>query len=245
MASRSPWLTTLVGNGFLIVGTAVYSVLALLTFWIPPRGRAVQFWARRWARELLWCAGVRVEVESESRTPLPEKLVVMANHQSLFDIPVLIASLPVPALFMAKRELFQIPLFGWALRAGGFIPVDRRNQKRARESFRQAVARLGQGGAVLLFPEETRSVDGQLLPFKRGGFLLARKAEAAILPVGIEGTLGVQERSSYLIRGGLVTVRYGHPRSADAPDLAAEVRHEIERLASIPARAPDPGADAT
>jgi 1-acyl-sn-glycerol-3-phosphate acyltransferase len=226
------WWTTITGNSYIILGSLVFSILALLTAWIPPRGGSVQYWARCWARGLLWVTGVRVTRKADPAIQGTSSFVYMANHQSLFDIPVLLATLPVPALFMAKRELFSIPLFGWAMRAGGFISVDRSDARSARESFREAVERLKESASVLLFPEETRSVDGNLLPFKRGGFLLARKGGAQIVPVGIHGTLGVQERTSYAIRASDVTVSYGPPLSTIDPDPTVDVPQSVRRAVS-------------
>ena len=126
----------------------------------------------------------------------------MANHQSLFDIPALLASLPGETKFLAKSSLFRIPIFGWALSAGGFVPIDRSDRSTARESFAAAIAALARGVSVLIFPEEARSLDGRVLPFQRGGFLLALKSGLPIVPVGIEGAFEVQPRRSFLIRPG-------------------------------------------
>ena len=232
------FLTTILGSGFIIFGSLILSIVAILTAWIPPRGRAVQYWARCWARGLLFCAGVRVSVEIQTPLEKDTAYVFMSNHQSLFDIPVLLATLPVPALFMAKRELFMIPLFGWAMRSGGFIPVNRSNPSRARESFREAIQSIEKGSSILLFPEETRSHDGELLPFKRGGFLLARKGKAKIVPVGLHGTLAVQSRSSYLIRASHVVVSYGSPVDLTNNDSREDnspegIRNYVARLAQV------------
>jgi len=164
----------------------------------------------------------------------------MANHQSLFDIPVLLATLPGQTRFMAKQGLFRIPIFGWALSAGGFIPVDRQDRSRAKEAFASAVARLQAGASVLVFPEETRSLDGRLLAFQRGGFLLALKSGLPIVPVGIAGTLAVQGKRSFLIHPGEVSVRYGAPIAMTGFDLRQKrellliVRDRIAQLAGAP-----------
>ena len=167
-------LFTLTGNLYLVFGTLFFAILSTSTGWIPlPHGGRLWFvWARWWSRLLLWSSGVLVRVEQLAPLDRRQVYVFLSNHQSLFDIPVLLATLPVPARFLAKRELFNIPLLGWSLKVGGFIPVER-GGKSAGESFRAAAQRVQSGGSVLLFPEETRSPDGRLLPFKRGGFLLA------------------------------------------------------------------------
>ena len=235
-------LATVTGNAFLVLGTFVFAVFTVLTGWIPlPRGgRMFFFWGRHWGRLVLLTSGVRWEAEHLAALDRRTTYVFLSNHQSLYDIPLLLSTLPFPARFMAKRELFAIPIFGWALRTGGFIPVDRGAGKGARESFRAATARLEHGGSVLLFPEETRSLDGRLLPFKRGGFLLAQMAGAPVVPVGIQGTLGVRRKDSFRIHPGRARVRYGAPIEAargrrDAAGLVSRVRAAIAELAEVEA----------
>ena len=247
-------LATVGGNTYLVLGTTVFAVLRVLTGWIPlpAGGRMFFLWARWWSQLLLLFSGVRWRVELDAPLSRQQVYVFLANHQSLFDIPVLLASLPVPARFMAKRELFRIPIFGWALSVGGFIPVERGAGKSARGSFRAATAMLHSGGSVLLFPEETRSPDGRLLPFKRGGFLLAQQAGLPVVPVGIRGTLDVRQRKSFRIRPGHVLVRYGTPIPAAAAgkregaELLATARARIAALAGVEeAATAEPGAAGT
>jgi 1-acyl-sn-glycerol-3-phosphate acyltransferase len=243
-------LATVSGNLYLVLGTISLAAFTIGTGWIPlPRGgRVFFFWARLWSRLLLLFSGVRVRAEQEAPLSRDRVYVFLSNHQSLFDIPVLLATLPVPARFLAKRELFAIPVFGWALRVGGFIPVERRSRS-AGESFRAASERLRRGGSVLLFPEETRSEDGQLLPFKRGGFLLAQKSGLPMVPVGVRGTMAVQTPKSFRIHPGRVLVRYGAPLEpvgagrGESSRAMATVRARIAELAGIVPRE-DPGSPA-
>jgi 1-acyl-sn-glycerol-3-phosphate acyltransferase len=235
--SLASLLATVSGNLFLAFGTALFAVCTVATGWIPlPHGgRLFFFWGRLWSQLLLLSSGVRWRAEQEAPLSRDQVYVFLSNHQSLFDIPLLLATLPVPARFLAKRELFAIPVFGWALRVGGFIPVERRTKK----SFRAATARVRRGGSVLLFPEETRTEDGQLLPFKRGGFLLAQKAALPVVPVGIHGTMAVRPAKTYRIRPGRVLVRYGAPLPpvgagrAESARAIGEVRARIAELAGI------------
>ena len=237
-------LFTITGNLYLLFGTTAFAVVTVATGWIPlPNGSRFFFvLGRWWSRLLLLSSGVRLRVEHLAPLLPDRPYVLLSNHQSLFDIPVLLATLPVPARFLAKRELFRIPVFGWALKVGGFIPVER-GGKSAGDSFRAAAERVRSGGSVLLFPEETRSTDGNLLPFKRGGFLLAQKAGLPMVPVGIRGTLGVRPRHSYRIHPGRALVRYGEPlpppgsgRGGSAASIAA-VRAKIAELAGVEAPA--------
>lgn len=236
-------LATLTGNAFLLVGTVVIGLVAVLVGAIPPRGNWMFWCARLWSRLLLRCSWIRVEPRFEVPLDPAGRYIFMANHQSLFDIPVLIATLPGQTRFLAKQSLFRIPIFGWALAVGGFIPVDRSDRSRAREVFASAVERLRVGNSILLFPEETRSLDGNLLPFQRGGFLLALKSGLAIVPVGIRGTLEVQAKGSFVIRPRPVAIRYGTPITVEGFDLrhrkelAATVRERVAELAGLPAPA--------
>lgn len=166
----------------------------------------------------------------------------MPNHQSLYDIPAMIATLPVPAFFFAKRSLFQIPIFGWALKAGGFISIDRRDRSRARESFAKAVESLQKGRSTVIFPEGTRSLDGELLPFERGGFLLAIKSGAAIVPAGVCGTVAARRRGAWKITPGTIRVAYGEPVETSGytvrtrGELIDTIENEIKCLAGLAQR---------
>ena len=232
-------LATLSGNTYLILGSVFFSILALLGSWLPPRGNWVYQMARLWSHGLLFFSGVQLSVEYSVPLAPQRSCIYMSNHQSLFDIPALIVSLPGQTRFLAKQSLFRIPIFGWALKAGGFISIDRKNRSRARESFRSAVSRLQEGSSTLVFPEGTRSLDGSLGPFERGGFLLALKSGLPIVPVGVIGGLAIRQRESYVIRPGRISLRYGGPLRVEdfgvrgKDELMERVRKEIVDLAEI------------
>ena len=232
------------GNVYILFGTIVCAIVAILVSWIPPRGNWTFVVARIWSRGLLASSGVRLGVEQE--VPLDPNLpsVYMSNHQSLYDIPALIVSLPGQTRFLAKRSLFRIPIFGWSIKAGGFISIDREDRSKASESFAAAVQRLQAGASAMVFPEGTRSEDGSLRPFQRGGFLLALKGGLPIVPVGIRGSLAVQPKGSHVVRPGRITLHYGRPIDAAEyglrrkRELEQEVRREIARLAGLEEQAP-------
>jgi 1-acyl-sn-glycerol-3-phosphate acyltransferase len=231
---------TICGNLFLVLGSAVLGAVATVSGWIPPRRFWPRLMARIWARGLLISSGVRLRVEgTEQLAPASASYVVMSNHTSSMDIPVLIASFPGDLAFVAKRELFRIPLFGWGMRAAGFIPVDRSDRSRAAEVVHGAVGHLTGGESVVVFPEETRSPDGRLLPFKRGGFLMAIRAQHAVLPVGIRGSFTVRRKRGITVHPGTVEVHYGEPVEVTSrsvrqkAELMAQVRQAIGRLAAV------------
>lgn len=236
------WLTvfaTVTGNLFLVLGSGVLGCLAMVAGLIPPRGNWVFLLARIWSSALLAASCVRVEVRCEADVDPRGNYIFLANHQSLFDIPVLLSTVPGQVRMMAKRSLFRIPVFGWALAAGGFIPIDRGDRSTARQSFASAIARLRQGTSILLFPEGTRSKTNTLLPFQRGGFLLAMRSGLPIVPVGIRGTRAIQRKGVWTIRPGKAVVCYGTPIDVAAygmrrkKELIAEVRRQVADLAGL------------
>ena len=120
---------------YLIAGGALFGALAALAALIPPRGRYSFVFARMWARGMLLSCGLRLRVLGSPGLSKGCPVVYMANHQSLYDIPVLLVSVPGRICFLAKRSLFRIPIFGWAMTAVGFVPIDRTDKSRAKEAF--------------------------------------------------------------------------------------------------------------
>jgi 1-acyl-sn-glycerol-3-phosphate acyltransferase len=253
--SRAPlWLTvlaTLTGNAFLLLGSAILAVLTIAVSWIPPRTNWSFGVMRIWSHALLAASLVRVENHYDPALEPGKSYVFLCNHQSLFDIPVLLASSPGQVRMIAKRSLFLIPLFGWGMKAGGFIPVDRANRGTARNTFASASARLREGTSILMFPEGTRATTDHLLPFQRGGFLLALKFGLPIVPVGVRGTRAIQRRGNWAIHPGRAVVSYGAPIDPSTyglrrkKELTEEVRLRIKELAglSLAEEAEDPGSN--
>jgi 1-acyl-sn-glycerol-3-phosphate acyltransferase len=211
-----------------VVATVIAGGTAAAWSLIRPGSDIVMRLGRVWSRVCLAAAGVEPSydgVENASKT-LP--CVFISNHQSLLDIWSLIPVLPVSVRFVAKRSLFLIPFFGWALSASGFISIDRRNRTRAVKSLRAAAERVRGGRPVLLFAEGTRSRDGRLAPFKRGAFHLAISAGVPVVPVAISGS-GRVLRPGFMFR-----IRPGNVRVSFAPaiDAAAYGADGIERLVS-------------
>jgi len=221
---------------FGLLVTPVFGSLAILTSWIPPRGRIYQYWARWWSRTLLFGAGIDVRVEPAEGARDVREAIFMANHTSAADIVVLFVALCRDVRFVAKRELFWIPFLGWSMWLAGFIPVDRENKDRAREAFDQIGKRLRQGVSILVFPEGTRSRNGKLGAFKKAGFLLAMRTGMPIVPVGISGARAVLGADGLLVRRGRIQVRIGDPvpssgyTFAQRAEYVAKVRAEILRL---------------
>lgn len=233
------WLATAAVFVYVLPATLAHAFVALLVSWVPPRGNATAAIARLWARGILLAAGVRVEAEIHPAVVPGRGYLVMANHASYFDVLAMLAVLPGTYRFVAKRSLFAIPVFGWALRAGGFIPVDRKDKSRAREIWAAAGDRIRRGASVLFYPEGTRSPDGRIHAFQRGAFLVALKTGAPILPVGISGAYAVLPRRRWTIQPGTIRVRFGEPIDStehsirEKDELVRRVREEVGRLSGV------------
>lgn len=155
-----------------------------------------------WSRRLLEQARVELSVSGMERLPEHEPFVVMSNHQSLYDIPVMYQALKRRLRMVAKKELFQIPLWAQAMRSAGFVELDRARSERAIASLKAAEQVLGEGTSIWIAPEGTRSRTGRLGPFKKGGFHLALSAGVRILPVTIDGTRDVLTAHGWSVKAG-------------------------------------------
>jgi 1-acyl-sn-glycerol-3-phosphate acyltransferase len=194
-----------------LVLTLLFGVPALFAALVPPRGDWFLRFARGWARSILAVAGISVRVLHRERAQRGKSVVVVANHESFCDILVLLATLPMQVRFLAKRSVFRVPVLGWSIAAAGFVPVDRGERARGAATVGAALERLQRGRSLVIFPEETRTRNGELLPFKRGAAHLALKAGLPVLPIGIAGTFRILPRASWKIRPGPVMVSVGEP----------------------------------
>jgi 1-acyl-sn-glycerol-3-phosphate acyltransferase len=156
--------------------------------------------------------------------------VVVSNHQSLADIP-LIANLPLSAKWLAKRELFEVPLFGWMLRMARHIPVDRGERRKAAHALLQCARTLRLGSSVLFFPEGTRSPGGEVLPFNDGPFQMAVRENVPVLPLAVEGSGAALPRGTWLFGGQqdihLTILPAVDPAGADVKELRERIRQQI------------------
>jgi 1-acyl-sn-glycerol-3-phosphate acyltransferase len=224
-------LKVLVGLVTVVLGTA--AVIAGLV-----SSRVAARVAHLWGRTCLMLLGVPVLVDGLERIGPGERYVIMANHESSLDILVLLAAIPssVEPRFLAKKSLFRVPFLGWAMRSAGFIPVDRDDRSTAAATLARSLEVVHQGGSPLVFPEETWTSDGRLLPFARGGFVVALKSALSILPVGLEGPRLVLPPGKGVVRPQPVIVRIGRPiRTQDLGvssrrALTEQTRCEIDRL---------------
>jgi 1-acyl-sn-glycerol-3-phosphate acyltransferase len=192
----------------LVLGTLVI-VAGLLG--VKDREGGLYDWARRfWTRTILVTSGVRLRLHHAERMQHRDPCIYVCNHVSWFDVFALASFLPY-CKFVGKAELFRIPIFGAAARTMGMIPIERENRKSAFQSYEVAASRVQGGASVVVYPEGTRGWKYELRPFKKGPFVLAAAAQAALVPTIIHGTMHVQSRASFWIQPGAVDIHFLAP----------------------------------
>lgn len=194
---------------------------------------AIGRWAMAMSRAVL---SIRVEIDGREHIPRGRPAVYMANHLSFLDGPLLFLILPQPVRVILKKSIFRIPIVGLGMRFIGFVPVDRRGKEGGKKSILRAARMIrGRGYSFFIFPEGTRSRDGRLQAFRRGGFYLALEAQAPIVPVVIRGSFEIMPKGRFFVRRGTVRVKFLEPVPTEClgPKDLDTLRDEIRgRLAA-------------
>ncbi len=198
----------------LVLLTAGSSAAAFLAGRLLPGGNRAERVMRWWGRAFLRAGGWKLRVEGMESLPAGGSILV-ANHQSVLDIPMILSAFPRPVVFLAKRELGEIPLFGKAMAAAGNLFIDREDPRDAVRMLRETGARLRDGRLVAVFPEGTRSGDGTIGEFRPGAFYLARKSGAPVVPVYLDGGHRAIPKGSVRVRPALLLVRVLPPLSPE------------------------------
>ena len=218
----------------LLFATILCGTGAMVFALISRGGNLSHLIGRLWGRILLFAAGVKVRVDGLKNIDPDQAYVFAANHQSQFDIFVLLAYLPIQFRWLAKKELFRIPFLGVGMKGAGYIPIDRSNRREAFKSIDLAAARVREGTSIVIFPEGTRTVDGTLQSFKKGGFHLAIKSKRPIVPVSLSGTFAILPKKGFRIRPQTVLIYLGDPVPTqnigvqDRDWLISEIRRRIQ-----------------
>lgn len=220
---RTIWLIIV-----MVVLTIVLATSGIIIGLFERKGKAVAVVARLWSKGVLKAAGVKYSVKGLENLEPDMNYIFTGNHESAFDIPLAFAGLPYQMVSISKKELAKIPIFGWAMAIGQHIFVDRKNHSKAIDSLKKAEESLKNNPrSILLFPEGTRSLDGEIKPFKPGGLILGMNCNMEIVPIALCGTSEVNLKGSLKLAPGAVELRVGKPISTET--LIYEDRHELAR----------------
>jgi 1-acyl-sn-glycerol-3-phosphate acyltransferase len=215
--------------------TGVMGTISLFASLLDSQGLYQHRCAQIWSRILIRLALTRVTVTGAEKISPTQSYIILASHQSYMDIPATLGFLPTQIRFAAKKELFSIPFLGWHLRRAGHVEIDRSSRADAIAALNRAAMYIRDGVCIILFPEGTRTSDGSLQPFKKGGFKLAIQTHLPILPVTIRGSRSVLPRDSSIFRAGLIEILVDDPidttncSDEDLPMLMESVRESLER----------------
>jgi len=207
-----------------VIMTVVYVSAAFVVILFSRR--TARKMARMWNRHVLGVGGVRVNVTGKEKLDAGERYVFISNHQSALDIPIIYVGIGEQISFIAKKELFMIPIFGWGMSAVGHTSIDRGNARKAHASIAKAIGRLKRENvSLILFPEGTRSKDGKLLDFKTASFSLALQAGVKLVPVAIKGAIDRLPPKSSRIVPGEVFLEIGDPIAVE--ELQGKSKAEV------------------
>lgn len=216
----------------LFITTVVHASAAVIAgvLRLPFKRGGIHDWASKdWSRDILRAAGTPVIVEGLEHIPPGQPVIYASNHSSMFDIWALSATLPDSVRFVAKQELFKIPLLGGAMRAAGHIPIDREARKKAFEAYNEAARTIKRGVTPVVFPEGTRSRTGELLPFKNAPFGLAIAAQVPVVPIYVHHTFEILPKGAWRLRPRPIRLLIGKPISTTGlgPEDRERLRDEV------------------
>ena len=196
----------------LIISVGVCSIPIITFGWIDPNKNISTYISRFWAKWMVWSTGIEYNVAGLENLQFTNQYIFISNHESALDIILGVAAIPNKIIFFAKKELFNIPVFGLAMKAAGMIKIDRQNPEIAIKSVDNALNKLVKSNfSTLIYPEGTRSDTGKLLPFKKGGFILAIKSQIPVVPITILGAGEALSKGRYSINKKKVRIIIGHP----------------------------------
>ncbi len=208
-----------------VVISLTFAAIIILTLPISYKtGRVFHALSRLWAKTILVTCGVRVRVRGLENIDPSMSYVYVSNHASMFDIPAIIATIPDQIRIVYKKELEIIPVFGWGLKWGSYIGIDRGRGPKAMRSLEEAIKTIQKGASVLLYAEGTRTRDGKLQPFKRGAFNIAVRAGIPVVPLAINGTFTILPKGSIVIRPHPVVLVLGTPIPVTGEGKEEELR---------------------
>lgn len=214
----------------------LFSSLSTISLLFNPKGDISFNLQKLAARSILWFCRVKLHIEGLENIDKESIYVFASNHSSQFDILVLLSIIPVKFGWIAKKQLFKVPFLGWLMKANGYISIDRENPRKALQSMKDAAEKISSGDRIAIFPEGTRSKDGELLPFKKGLFHICVRTGVPIVPIYMKGTSNVLSSDSLSIKPGNVYVKIGkgvvtkNIPTNKANDLMKDIRERFLQL---------------
>ena len=206
-------------------------IVAVVTIIVSPfdrKGKITHYLSKYFGGGILLIAGVKVETEGLEKLNASDNYIFISNHLSYFDIPILMKAIPNNVRFIYKDSLTKIPILGWGMYLGKYIPINRDNVREAMKSLKKAAERIQNGISVVIFPEGTRSMDGSPGEFKRGMFVMADEAKVPLVPTTIIGSNSIMPRGKFQIKSGNVKVVFSEPiEYRKDKNLLEEIRKEI------------------
>ncbi|MBW2539196.1 MAG: 1-acyl-sn-glycerol-3-phosphate acyltransferase [Deltaproteobacteria bacterium] len=220
---------------FLILNTMILGTIVILISPLDRKGNFVHYIGKFWSLMNIFLSGTRIKITGQEKIQKNQSYIVISNHQSLFDVWALIGKIPLQLRWIVKLEIRKMPIFGYALERMGHIYINRKTRSAAASSLEKAARKIKGGTSVIIFPEGTRSKDGHLLRFRRGGGIIALKSGVPILPVTVIGSRFVLPKDTLNLMPGKIEVIVGDiidPGQFDEnriDDLMDTVKSAIEK----------------
>jgi 1-acyl-sn-glycerol-3-phosphate acyltransferase len=194
---------------------AVYAlIIAILTILVSPfdsKGKITHYISKIFSKVILLVSGIKLTVNGLEKIDKDKSYVFVSNHASYFDIPILMQAIPNNVRFIYKKSMNKIPIFGWGMYLGQYVPIDRENGREAIKALRKAAEKIKKGISIVIFPEGTRSPDGEIKDFKKGVFVLADEAKEDIVPVLVKGSYDIMPKGKFKIKSANVEVTFFEP----------------------------------
>jgi len=190
------------------VDTIIFSILASIFGLFNPYSKMTNWTIRSWAKVILWISGIRLTIEGLENIDPQKPYIFAMNHIGMYDIPAAFVSIPQTGRFIAKKELFKIPILATGMRLSGILKIDRGNSADARKTLEKAIKTIKEGCSVIIFPEGTRSKTNEIQAFKKGGFIIALQGAIPILPTIISGTQYIVPKGSRLVKTGKIHIKF-------------------------------------
>jgi 1-acyl-sn-glycerol-3-phosphate acyltransferase len=219
----------------IVIATFVLGVFTFVSYLFDRKGKMGHYYAKVWGKIALLANRVKVRVEGMEHLNGKGPYLFMSNHQGFYDIFALLGHLPYQFKWLAKKELFSVPFLGWTMAAVGYISIDRGGTRNTVEAMNEAAQKIRDGMSVVIFPEGSRSPDGSIQPFKKGGFTLAIKSKVPIVPIAISGSRDIMPKDKLTATPGEIRILVGHPIETancslkDRESLMKNVRETISK----------------